>query len=64
VRGVCPGVFETQTVLAPDIDTVIGASHSIEARGVDQDVEFVFLLCGFYAVGSDAVDWLIHEGID
>src|SRR5207302_10125931 len=38
--------------------------YAIEAGGVDQDVEFVFLPGGFYALRGDALDRLIDEGID
>ena len=62
--GFGPGVFEAEAVLAADIDTVVGPSHAVEARGVDKDVEFVFLLRGFDAMGGDALNRLIHEGID
>jgi hypothetical protein len=55
-----PGVFEPEAVLAADIDTVVGTGNAVEARGVDQDLEFVFPPRGFDALGCDAVDRLIH----
>ena len=51
-RGFSPSVFEPAAVLAADIDPVKGPSYAVEASGVDQDVEFVFLLCGFDALAG------------
>src|SRR5260370_1007447 len=50
--------------ILPGIDTVVGAGNAVEARGVEQDVEFVFLPRGFDALRCDALDRLIHGGID
>ena len=65
MRGsVGPDVLQPHAIRATDIDAVEGAGHAVEAGGVDQDVEFVFLLARLDAVRRDALDRLVILDVD